>query len=42
MCPFEMVGLVKRYFCAECASRCGTPFRNLALIALVRDAIGIA
>jgi hypothetical protein len=41
ICPFEVAELAKRYFCTECASRCGAPLRNPALIALMRDEMGV-
>jgi hypothetical protein len=40
ICPFDVAGLAKRFCCTECASRCGAPLRNPALIALMRDAMG--
>jgi hypothetical protein len=30
ICPFEVAGLAKRYFCTECTSRCRAPLRNPA------------
>jgi hypothetical protein len=37
---FELAGLARRYFCTEYLSGCGAPLRNLALIALMSDAMG--
>jgi hypothetical protein len=40
MCPFDIVGLDRRYLQTVLALRCGAPWRNSALVVFSRDVMG--